>query len=186
MKTSIKLFLLPLLTGLVICSCLNASEIDYLSPNQMGVQAEKVVCGKVARVESFWNEKHTKIFTRVTITIDETYKGQHQPQIEILQLGGIADNIRYTVHGALYWKENEEVLLFLEPYVDTDYQVTGFSQGKFEVERDPETGRRFVKRAALEGIEFSKTPGQIEPVDKMAGIEKVSLERFVAESLGNN
>ena len=50
-----------------------------------------------------------------------------------------------TVPGALQWRADEEVLLFLEPYKAGAYHVAGFSQGKFKIERDPVSGAPFVK-----------------------------------------
>ncbi|MBN2070178.1 MAG: hypothetical protein JW814_01875 [Candidatus Krumholzibacteriota bacterium] len=91
MNKQIRPVAVSLLIGLLMCSYLIATEIDLLSPSQMGTQAEKVVRGKVERIESFWNENHSKVFTRVTVAIDEIYKGQHQQKVDILQLGGVVD-----------------------------------------------------------------------------------------------
>ena len=162
-----------------------ASQIDYLSPKDMAARADLVVRGKVERVQSFWNEKHTKIFTRTTIAVDETYKGTESPTVDILQLGGTVGHVRVTVEGALSWNEGEEVLLFLEPYVQGSRQVTGFSQGKFSIERDPETGAAYITRPPIEGMRTRRIPAS-GTASEPGGAVKVPLERFVGETLGND
>jgi hypothetical protein len=144
-----------------------------------------VLSGKVVGMDSYWNEEHTKIFTRTTILVDETYKGEHSPRVELIQLGGVVGNVKVTVEGALQWREGEEVLLFLEPYgIASQYQVAGLSQGRFEIERDPETGRRFVRRPAFAGVELLKSDGG--PAKSDGKVEKVPLEQFVSEVLGSD
>jgi hypothetical protein len=139
-----------------------------------------VLSGKVAGVESYWNEDHTKIFTRTTVIVDETYKGEHSSRVELIQLGGIVGNIKVSVEGALRWRDGDEVLLFLESYGNTpEYQVTGLSQGRFMIERDPETGEKFVRRPALKDVELMRSDGTAAAGD--GAIEKVSLDRFISE-----
>jgi hypothetical protein len=126
-------------------SAANATQIIAMSPQKMGQTASEVVRGSVTSVQSYWNASHTKIFTETVVAVDETYKGSATGQVTLLQLGGEVDGVRVTVHGALSWTAGEEVLLFLEPYTEGRFHVSGFSQGKFAVERDPVTGRAFVR-----------------------------------------
>ena len=159
-----------------------ATQIIHRSPKQMGQESPLVVQGKVSSVHSFWNEKQTKIFTETVIDIDQTFKGQTRRSAAILQLGGVVDNVRMTVHGALNWKQGEEVLLFLEEYDSDRYRVAGFSQGKFNIERDPATGEPFISRPAIEGSGVLGAPGKdgarpaVRPV-------RIPLQQFVNESL---
>ena len=167
---------------LIASSFAFASQIVFMTPGDMGERAHLVVRGEVAAVRSFWNEKRTKIFTRTTITIEHAYKGNAVPTVEILQLGGIVGNVKVTVDGALQWAQGEEVLLFLEPYTAGAYQVTGFSQGKFAIERDPETGEAYISRPALEGVELVTLGDDSVTADK-GRMSKVPLDRFVADAL---
>jgi hypothetical protein len=173
----------------VLCSCLVGgtlpalgTQVQYKSVEQLGEDSSAVVRGTVANVRSFWNEKHTKIFTATLIAVDESYKGRPGGTVEVLQLGGTVDNVQVTAHGALHWTAGEEVVLFLEPYTEGRYQVSGFSQGKFKIERDPDTGAAYIKRPALEGAQMVGAPGA---VDASAELETVSLEKFLKEALGD-
>lgn len=148
----------------------------------MGAESPLVVQGNVTSVRSFWNDKQTKIFTETVIEVEQTFKGQPRRTARILQLGGVVDNVRMTVHGALSWKPGEEVLLFLESYDNDRYRVAGFSQGKFNIERDPATGEPFISRPALEGSEVLGAPGKdgVAPATRPV---RVPLQQFVNEAL---
>ena len=156
-----------------------ATQILSRTAEQLGGESALVVRGKVSATRSFWNEKHTKIFTEVSVVVDETYKGAESTSIRLLQLGGTVDTVKMTVHGALSWRPNEEVLLFLEPYVGDSYTVSGFSQGKFAIDRDPKTGKPYVRGA-------EKTDAQLVGVSEGSPgtDDRVPLQQFVDQALG--
>ena len=170
----------------VICILLAASafatQIVYRSPQQLGQQSAMVVSGTVQSVQSYWNDKHTKIFTRTRIAVDETFKGETKRSIDIVQMGGTVGTVKVTVHGALQWAPGEEVLLFAEKLDAVDYRIAGFSQGKFEIERDPVTGRKYINRPALEGVEILGAPSE-QQLKQVSKLKKVSLEQFVNQAL---
>jgi hypothetical protein len=151
-----------------------------MDPVQLGTRATTVVRGTVADVRSFWNAAHTKIFTEIELDVAEAYKGSARGRVRMLQLGGEVDGVRVTVHGTLQWVSGEEVLVFLEPYRDGAFHVTGFSQGKFRVERDERTGRAYVSRPALDGVAFAAGAGAAAA----GAVARVPLDSFVGRALG--
>jgi hypothetical protein len=160
--------------------CLFATQIEYRSPRDLGRESSLVVRGRVATVRSFWNGTGTKVFTETIVSVDETYKGQRAASVSIRQLGGVVGHVRVNVDGAPVWKEGEEVLLFLEPFKGTSYQVAGFSQGKYTIERDPLTGEPFVRGLSLDGVELVGAPGEAPPVRET---ERITLESFIDRAL---
>jgi len=171
--------------ALAVClwgTALQATQIVYRSPQDLGSESALVVQGRVAGVQSYWNETHSKIFTEAQVMIEESYKGGSTGTVRVLQLGGVVGHVRMTVAGSLSWTPGEEVLLFLESSMGGAYQVSGFSQGKFNVERDPETGVPYISRPALEGAEVLRAPGS-ESVGSVAGVTRMPLERFINEAL---
>jgi len=167
----------------VIASTAHAAQLVNMTPKELAVHSDLIVRGTVAYAQCYWNDKHTKIFTKAAITVAETYKGNEVPSIEVLQLGGIVGNVKMTVEGALGWKEGEEVLLFLEPYPQGAHQVTGLSQGKFAIERDPKTGAAFISRPApvdAKLVQQRSAEGKSMP----PSIQKMPLERFIQDALG--
>jgi hypothetical protein len=166
-----------------IASTALATQIVYQSPQQLGEHSALVVRGKVVSVESYWNADHSKIFTRTRVGVDETYKGADQPTVDIVQLGGVVDNVRVTVHGALQWVPGEEVLLFVERQDSGGYRVSGFSQGKFHIERDPKTGVAYVNAPSLDGVELVGASGA-DGIRRPTKSDKVTVDTFVDQALG--
>ena len=160
-----------------------ATQIEYVSPRQMGDESVLVARGKVTGVRSFWNEGRTKILTETTIVLDETYKGQGGGVVRVLQLGGDVGTIRMHVHGSLVWQDGEEVLLFLDRMDTGDFRVTGFSQGKFEIERDPVSGEAFVKRPMIEGAEVLGVQSQMDGGPSVHP-KRTPLDQFINDALG--
>jgi hypothetical protein len=165
-----------------------ATQVLYRTPRELGAESQLVVRGEVVGVRSYWNEKKTKIFTAARIAVGETFKGSGASSIDVVQLGGIVGNVKMTVQGALSWKEGEDVVLFLEPYDGPSagpaaYQVSGFSQGKFTVGRDPRTGKSYVNRPESPGAELVSAPGSGSP-EPSSKVENVPIEQFIDEALG--
>jgi hypothetical protein len=152
-----------------------ATQVIQRTPQELAQDSELVVDGKVSSVRSYWNDDHSKILTEAVLAVGSTYKGGPTPTVRIVQLGGVVGNVRMTAHGALAWKPGEEVLVFLEPSFPGAFQIAGFSQGKFLIERDPRTGKAFINRALPADME-GKTPSASS---SLAAPQKVTLEQFV-------
>ena len=173
-----------LLLVLLICSGpVDATQVIYQSPQQMGTESALVVRGRVTDVFSYWNESQTKIFTETVFAVDETYKGSGEPTVRVVQPGGVVGNRRMHVHGALVWKPGEEALLFLEPSKTGEHRVSGFSQGKFNIERDPATGRAFIVHPSLGGVDIVGAPTSGGQAGQPR-TDKTPLEQFVQQALG--
>lgn len=129
----------------------SATQIYTRQPDQLSRDAEIVVQGHVRGQRSYWNDARTRILTEVTVEVDQSYKGGAPSTVRVLQMGGELDGVRMTVHGATSWENGAEVLLFLEPSLRQSYRLSGFSQGKFEVERDPASGAVYATRPVLAG-----------------------------------
>lgn len=160
-----------------------ATQIAYLTPRELGQQSELVFRGKVVSVNSYWNDKHTKIFTRTRVAVDETYKGSSWAVVDVVQLGGTVGKVKVTVQGALQWNVGEEVLLFAEPYDTGSFQVSGFSQGKFGIKRNARTGTAYVQAPQAEGVTLLGAPS-VQGLIQTSGTERVPLEAFVNQALG--
>lgn len=179
MQRSASILWVSILVLLLLCAAGQATQIVYRSPRQLADESSQIVRGKVIGVKTFWNAEKTRIFTEVRVKVDETYKGGEIPEARIIQLGGIVDNVNMHVDGALSWRANEEVLLFLETNPAGDFRVAGFSLGKFAIERDRKTDRPFVKSPRYEGVSLVGVPEGRTP----ASPEKMSLDTFIDKTL---
>ena len=172
--------LLAFLGACLLAVTASATQVIHKSVQQLGSESVAVVRGQVTDIHSFWNDSHTKIFTEVTVAVAETYKGAAAPTVRVLQLGGVVDNVKVTVHGALQWRLDEEVLMFLEPYRQGAYHVSGFSQGKFQIEHDKQTGKPFVRRLVQDGPELVGSTS----ADVRDWSRTTPLDEFVDYALG--
>jgi len=160
-----------------------ATEIIQVSPQEIAKASTLVVDGKVSGVRSYWNNDHSKIFTETTVAVGATHKGAGAGNVRVVQIGGVVGNVRQTAYGALAWKRGEEVLLFLESAgtgAPGAYQVTGFSQGKYDIERD-NSGRAYVRQAMPADMATatpSATSGKASPQ-----ADRVALDQFLGQVL---
>ena len=166
---------------LTAAAAVNATQVLFRTPQELGKESALVVQGRVIGVESYWNETRTKIFTEARISVDESFKGDGGRSLRVVQLGGVVGNVRMTVHGAIQWSAGKEVVLFLEPALPGMYQVAGFTQGKFDIERDPDTGLAYVKRPAQDGVELVGRPDDAPAVSTL---KRVPVSRFIDDALG--
>ncbi len=174
-------FVAMALVALVATGAL-ATQVELRTPRQLAQESALIVDGKVTSVRSYWNADHSKILTEATVAVDGTHKGSAGSTVRVVQLGGVVGNVRMTAHGALSWKRGEDVLLFLEPSLPGDYQVAGFSQGKYLIERDPRTGTPYVHQAAppdTEGAGASTSSGS----PATARDQRVTLQQFLNQVL---
>lgn len=137
---------------------LGATQVLPLDVAALAADSGLVVEGRVVASRSFWNEARTRILTEVDVAVERAHKGRGPAQVTVVQMGGVVDGMRMTVHGALHWQTDEEVLLFLEPSLPGRHRVAGFSQGKFEIHVDERTGERWAVRPALGAVELVGAP----------------------------
>lgn len=148
-----------------------ATQVIQRTPQELAQESALIVEGTVTGVRSYWNDDKSRIFTEATVAVGSTYKGRGGSTVRVVQPGGVVGNVRMTAHGALSWARGEEVLLFLEPSVPGAFQVAGFSQGKYAIERDAR-GRTFVQQAL---------PADAE--NAAAQPQKVTIEQFMNQVL---
>jgi hypothetical protein len=172
MKKTIVAWLVCALVALAVTAAV-ATQVIQRTPQELAEESALIVDGTVTGVRSYWNADHSKIFTEASVSVGSTYKGRGGSTVRVVQPGGVVGNVRMTAHGALSWSRGEEVLLFLEPSVPGAFQVAGFSQGKYVVERDSRTGRAFVQQALPADVEGAAP----------ATAQRVTVEQFINQVL---
>lgn len=144
--------LLTVVLGLLLITDAHATQILAKDLPSLGREADVVAEATVVSQRAFWNEGRTRILTTVELDVDTAHKGAPTSRLTVVQAGGELDGLRMTVHGVTSWRTGERVLVFLEPAFDEQYRVAGFSQGKFTIRTDADTGEVYVERPAL-GVE---------------------------------
>jgi hypothetical protein len=157
-----------------------ATQVIQRTPRELAQESVLIVDGTVTGVRSYWSPDRSRILTETTVAVSSTYKGAGGGIVRVLQPGGVVGNVRMTAHGALSWRRGEEVLLFLEPALNDAFQVAGFSQGKYEIERDGRTGQAFVRQAPPVGGEGASAPVTATAPAKS---QRLTVEQFINQAL---
>ena len=109
-------------------------------------QSDVVAVGKVQAMKSEWSSDKSRIYTRVTLGVDEYIKGEGAgSSITILTPGGEIDGVGEIYSHMPVFHNNEDVVVFAAKDKSGVYRVTGGSQGKVLVEKDDSSGRLFVQ-----------------------------------------
>jgi len=116
---------------------------------ELTLASTAVVLGKTTQTTSYWNERGTKIFTDVTIQVEEAVTGSVANETVITIPGGRVGNTVYEVSDMPVFEEGEEVLVFLWQHPSGQHLVTGGTQGKMPVVDDGEQRRRVVPAGSL-------------------------------------
>jgi len=108
-------------------------------------KSDLIVIGEVQDVESRWDERHSDIFTYVTVSIEECIKGSNNLEIITIRiLGGSVINEEGVLIGEIYtgwvspgFMEKEKVFLFLKLIPDEEYYaVLNSVYGKYKIYDD--------------------------------------------------
>lgn len=114
--------------------------------DELAKEADVVAIGRVTNLQSQWDEGKTRIYTRVSLTVDEFVKvgSERSKVVTILTPGGEVGEVGELYTHVPVFKRNEEVVVFLRTADRGSYRVAAGMQGKYLVEQDPVTGEKLV------------------------------------------
>jgi len=115
------------------------SDIKNLSQG-----ADMIVTGKVVDQKSQWNSDNSRIYTNVTIQVDEYLKGSdNQDRIVITHLGGEVGDIGETYSHIPAFIDDENVLVFVKKSAkDESLSVFEGEEGKLTLYEDKIIGEK--------------------------------------------
>jgi len=134
-----------------------------------------VVKVRVDKVESRWDDSHTKIYTHTTVTVLESIKGNNVPESIVLkEVGGKVGDEALVVHGAAHFNPGEEVILFLIYHRDR-YWLHSMAMGKFIIVED--NNSKFATNRTISNELIKLESSQIESQSKVH--PEYDLKKFV-------
>ncbi len=122
------------------------------------------------------------LFTDVTLTIDQVYKGEAVPARYVLRLvGGVGDDgMALTVPGMPRFRRGERVILFLEK-TTTGHVPCGLGQGVWRVVDDTR-GQPWVQQSSHGLHMMRRSPtGRLVGAEHAALTDAKTLESLIAE-----
>ncbi len=142
-----------LLACAVACAAMAAGQSTQVAPEDLAGRADVVAVGKVSSLSSQWTADHSRIYTTVTLSVDQYLKGGNTGAPLTLQVAGgeVAGVGEIYSHTAAF-KKDENVLVFAEKDRQGIYRVSHGQQGKFNVTKDAVTGKVFVGNRSIEDV----------------------------------
>jgi len=111
-------------------------------PEQLAAQSEVIAIGKVASLSSEWNEGHTRIRTRVTLSVSEYVKGgSSASSLTIYVPGGEVDGVGEMYSHMPTFRKDENVVVFAARDRENHLRVSEGARGKFTIEKNTASGR---------------------------------------------
>lgn len=138
-----------LLVAGLLTSAVSASSSTFTIPSDddLIVGARAIITGKVLSVGSRLDTRQDRIFTYITIRVEEVLKGRiTKREIVLKQAGGQVADRGSVVFGTPEFKTGEQLLLYLGTWPDGSLRVYQMMLGKFSITADPQTGQRLVTR----------------------------------------
>jgi hypothetical protein len=118
----------------------------------MIINARAVIRGKVLSVSTGYDEQQDRIYTYITVRVQEVLKGQiTERRIVIKEEGGNLGDRGSIVFGTPNYTRGESVLLYLNTWNDGSLRTHQMFLGKFNILRDPKTGEQVVVRSLPDG-----------------------------------
>ena len=146
-----------------------------LTTAEMTRNADEIVIGKVANIESNWEDGGKKIYSYVEVQVSESLKGVESQTVLIRQLGGEVGDIGQRIEGLSTFDSGEEILVFLKENSTGELQVVGMSQGKYRIITDRASGSRTARRDT-HGLCILQKDGSILHGHQASLIDEVDLE----------
>lgn len=141
--------LLLLISALALAQSSFATTVVVPSDDQMIIEARAILRGKVVAIESSFDEQHRRIYTFVTVKVQEVIKGEITERFVILkELGGQVGNEGLRVFGSPQFTRGERVVLYLDTWKDGSLRTHQMFLGKFSITEDKATGKQIVVRSS--------------------------------------
>ena len=139
-------FYLPVIILLLIASVSTKTLPQTIQARMQNLteKSDMILEGKVVKQNSSWNQNKTRIFTEVTIQVDEYLKGNSgNKTIVVTTPGGEVGDVGELYTHMPSFKSDEAVMLFVkEDKRDKSYKVLNGEDGKLTLYKDKKTGEK--------------------------------------------
>jgi hypothetical protein len=143
-QTMIKSFLVPMLLMILSVAGMRG-QAKPMTADDLAKRADAIVVGKVTGLKSEWSSDRSRIYTRVTLGVDQYLKGKSEGgSMTILTPGGEIGDVGELYTHMPTFRSEENVIVFVEKDKQGNFRVAGGNQGKYTIEKDENTGRSFV------------------------------------------
>ena len=145
---SLTLRLATLLVGLLaVVGTATATTVIMPADDDLIIASRAIIRGRVLAIGSRLDENSGRIFTYITVRVQEVFKGQITEQEVVLkEEGGQVGTAGSTIFGTPKFEVGERVFLYLDTWRDGSLRVHDMFLGKFSIIPDPRGGGSIVVR----------------------------------------
>lgn len=149
--------LLTAVSVLMFANSAWATLVKYSPISTMAKRADRVVMGRVLKVEAV--RKGKTIVTRTTIAVQQSLKFAGGTKTVVVEsLGGEVGNYGVHVEGTAKFAIGEDVLVFLRQHAtQTHFRLISMSLGKFSLAK---VGQEIVAKRNLRGLSVMRISGK--------------------------
>jgi len=163
---------------LLLSQCVFAATLEKLSVDQMAQQSTVIVRGKINGCGG--EARGSVIYTRCSVTVNETLKGTPKSQVDFIVPGGRVRSLSQTFTGTPKFNANEQYVLFLWVGRSGVAQIIGLSQGVFDVSVKP-NGETVLRREATSEVMLDSKGNQVK--DETLDLSMAELRTQVKKAL---
>ena len=116
-------------------SSANATTVPGLSFDELTDQSDLIVSGQINRAWTDWDSDHKYIWTHYELNVSSALKGSAGATVVLSEPGGVVGNQGMNIAGAPAYQPGEQVLVFLHRMPNGFLRTTGWTQGKYTVDR---------------------------------------------------
>ncbi|HET9529976.1 MAG TPA: matrixin family metalloprotease [Blastocatellia bacterium] len=146
-QRSILLTLLAILCLPLFSSAALATTAVIPTDRDMVVSARAIITGRVTDITTGVDPLTDVVFTYVRVEVGDVLKGQiPEGEIVLKQPGGEAFDKGTIIFGMPRYELGQEVLLYLDTWMDGSLRVHQWFLGKFNIVRDPSSDRVLMMR----------------------------------------
>jgi hypothetical protein len=129
--------------GLILFSFpAGATTLARMGLDQLAGAADAVARVRCVRAESRW--ENGSIWTVTSFDVVETMKGSTPARILVRLPGGHVGHLTAIVDGTPIFRAGDDAVIFLERSGAGGFSISGWVQGTFRIDRDPQTGNETV------------------------------------------
>jgi uncharacterized membrane protein len=127
-----------------------ATTVVMPTDTGMVIGSRAIISGRVLKTESALDAQTNRIYTYITIRVQEVFKGEiHERKIVLKQEGGQVAGRGSLIFGTPEFTLDEQVVLYLDTWADGAYRVHQMFLGKFNIVDDPNSGQQFAVRSEM-------------------------------------
>jgi len=124
-----------------------ATTVVVPRDDEMVVESRAIVTGRVTGLSTAADPNTELVYTYITLEVSSVLKGKiTEREIVLKELGGETADRGTMIHGMPRFAQGQDVLVYLNTWPDGALRVHQGFLGKFNINRDPSTGRLFVER----------------------------------------